>query len=134
MTKPGEQTLEEWVEENIGEITQAQAFSTEDMSDEPARLAQDLSRSNREFARMGFLLADAEGWVLKAHAVAVTETRKTHKDFTAEERKVIAKAEPTYLRVLKLRDDLAVIVAALKSKSFAIMNHRNNTTGAGMQE
>lgn len=126
-------TVDEWVTEHMPEISEAMAFAVDDLPYEPAKLGQHLGIATALYPRMGALLADAEAFVLKAHAASVMETRRAHGDLTADERKVLAKADPDYLRVLKLRDDLAVIVAALKNKSFAIMNHRNNACDPKVQ-
>ena len=128
-----EKTLEGWLDDHLHEIREAQDFSVDDLPHEPASLAEHLSLAQSLYPRMGFLLADAESFVLKAHAVSVMKVRGEFQDYTAEERKVISKSEPNYLAVVKLRDDLAVITQALKNKCFSIMNTRNNTMDRTMQ-
>lgn len=126
-------TLDEWIVEHLHEIKEAQDFSVDAIPDEPATMGQHLSMAVTLYPRTGKLLADAEGFLLKAHAVSVMEVRRVHSDMTADERKVMAKADPDYLKALELRDSLSIIVSALKAKSFAIMNTRNNTLTPAMQ-
>jgi len=123
---PGEQTLESWFEENQDEITQMQAFSVSDMPDDPGRLALDLSCSARDGARAGFMLMDAEAFVLKAHAAATMEIRNTYPGWTSDERKILAKSDAVYLQVVRIRDTLSVIVSALKTRCYVGMNSRRS--------
>ncbi len=132
MNKIADQTLDFWLAENQGEIEQAQAFASDSLPDDPGPLAEVLSRAQSEFARIGFLLSDAESWVLKAHAAATLESRDKYADLSADERRIMAKADPIYLKVVRLRDNLRIMVDALKSKAFAVMNHRNTMMGGGM--
>lgn len=106
------------------------------LPDEPAALAEALSRAQSEYPRMGKLLTEVESFVLREHAAAVVAVRQNpeNAELTAEERKVIAKADPSYMQAVRLRDMLEVIVQALKNKCFAIMNTRNFLSGAGMSQ
>ncbi len=119
-------TLPEWIDENKDEVLKMQEFATSDLPENPVMLALDLSRAARYGARAGFMLAEAESFVLKAHAAAVVEVRHLHSSMTAEERRVMAKAEPTYLQVVLLRDNLAVIVSSLKTRCYVSMNARRS--------
>ena len=122
-----DRTFGQWLDEYKDEIEQAALFSISDLPDEPAARGTQLGRANSECARMGFLLADAESFVLKAHAGAVVAVRKSHGDLSAGERNVVAKSDEDYVAAVRARDDLQVIVSALSRKSYAIMN-LNKTT------
>lgn len=131
----GEQSLEDWFEENQDEILQLQAFATSDMPDEPSKLALDLSRASRDGARAGFMLADAESFVLKAQASATVNIAQKWPEMNANEKKILAKADDNYLKVTKIRDYLEVIVSSLKSRVYLGMNYRRSSyMPAGGQE
>jgi hypothetical protein len=115
--------FEAWLGENAGEIEQAQAFSTDRLSDVPGELAAQLSRAQSEYPRMGYLLADAEAYLIQAEAVATLEIAKSHDYLAAPERRAVMKDR--IKDVKRVRDVLEVTVVALKQKSFAIMNTRN---------
>lgn len=127
-------TLPDWWAEYKDEVEQAQAFSTADLPDEPAEMGKDMSRANREVARMGFLLTEAEQFLLRAHAAAVLEARRLHPELTADERKAVAKADADYLLALRMRDTLQVIVSSLKDKAYSLMNMRRTTFVPHAQE
>lgn len=111
-----------WVTNHEHEIRDAQAFAVDDLPQEPAPLADHLSMAQALYPRIGALLADAEGFVLKAHAAAVVAVRKQYPEMSAEERRVMTKADQGYVDAKRLRDILDVIVGALKNKSFCAMN------------
>ena len=119
--------FDSWWDNVKDEVAQAQAFSIAPLSDEPAVMGQDLSRANSEQARMGLLLVDASSFVAQAEAVAMMRVRREYDDLSASERKVMVKADAEYQGAVRLRDSLDIIMSALKSKSFAIMNLRRTT-------
>ncbi len=127
-------TFSEWFDDFKDELEQAIAFSISDLPDEPAALKNDLSRSNREAARMGLKLSEAESFVLKSHASAVFAVRKNNPELTAEERKIVAKSDEDYIIAVKVRDDIHLVVRSLRDKSFSIMNLRNTTDMRTMSE
>ena len=116
-----------WLLENYDEVHQSILFSVAPLSDESAARAVDLGRANTDCARMGFLLTEAESYVLRAHAEAVVETRRQNPGMQYHERIVMARAYGLHLKALKIRDDLKVVVDALSRKSYSIMN-LNKTT------
>lgn len=119
--------IDTWLETHMKEISVMQDFTLAYIPEEPGDMAIALSMAQSYFSRCGTLLADAESFVLKAHAAAIIEAREKYQNFSAKEREILAKADETYLKVVRLRDNLSVIVQALKAKGFAIMNHRNTT-------
>lgn len=123
---------EGWLEQHLHEIQEAQTFAVDDLPDEPAIRAQHLSLAQTLYARIGFLLSDLETFTLRAHATATLEVRRNYPDLTAEERRVVAKADSNYLEIRKLRDNVEITVGALKSKSFSLMNLNNNTLDPAM--
>lgn len=116
-----------WLLENADEVDQSIRLSIAPLPDEPAARADALGRANTDCARMGFLLTEAESYVLRTHASAVLEVRSKYPEMQYSERITLAKAEPLHLRALKIRDDLKVVVEALSRRSYSIMNLNKNT-------
>lgn len=120
-------TFEEWVLQHVGTIEEARRVSVAALGTEPGEIAAQLAHVRRYFVSVGLLLQDATSWVLKAHAVATQDARKKWGDYPADERRVMAKADPAYLGALKLQGDIEVTVSALKQMHFEILNGRRAT-------
>lgn len=115
-------SLEAWLDENLGEIAQAQEFTKEPLSDNHSLLNQQLSRSISEFSRMSYLLADVESYLIQKKAQAVLDVRKRYEDLSSPERKIMA--EDSVRDITRLRDGLEATVGALKNMMIAAMNLR----------
>jgi len=118
MTK--EKTLDEWIQANEDELEQIIAFSKAGLPDDAGGLHNELSRAQQELGRAGAFLADAESYVVQAEAAATLAVRKTHGELTAAERRAIVK--DSIRHVQRLSDSLRVVVSALKTKAYALMN------------
>ncbi len=134
ITETREPVLEGWIEDHKHEIDEAQACSIEELPDDPAAMSQAIALARAFYVRTGSLLTEAGTFVLRAHAAAVIETRRKFPECTADERRVIAKANETYVQTVRLKENLEIIVSALKSKCFEIMNARNNTLDRSGQQ
>lgn len=119
--------FEDWMQENAGEIEQAQAFSTDGFPEQPAGIAEALSRSSSEYARMGYLLADADRFLIGKKAEILTRLLRDRPELTVDDRTLLVQDGVKDVR--RVRDILQVTVAALKQKSFALMN--TNKVSAG---
>ena len=109
-----------WLSENADEITQAQAFAMSAFPDNPAAITEHLSRATAEYARIGYLLADAERFFIGEKAKALRDLYIRLPELTAEDRKsMVLDAVKDISRV---RDVLQTTVAALKQRSFGLMN------------
>ena len=128
-----EQLIDGWLDDHLHEIRECQSFAIDELPDEPHALGQHLSIAQSMYPRMGFLLTDAEAFVLAAHAAAVVRVKQEYGDWTAEERRVLAKADLDYIAAKKLRDNLEVVVQALKAKGFSIMNLNRTILNPTMQ-
>lgn len=120
-------SLESWIIKHSATITEARRVSVAPLETEPGPMANQMSHVRKCFVSVGFLLQDAKTWVLKSHAVATQETRKNNPDLTAEERRIVTKADPTYLRALDVEGKLDITVAALKSLHYEAMSVRKTT-------
>ncbi len=125
--KGGTLTFDEWVVAKALTIAEARGVSVEDLATEPAELSKQLARCRQQFVAMGEVKADATSWVLKTHAVAIQEARKKYAGYSAKERSTMAESNDTYLRALRIREDVATTLAALKTMSFEIMNDRRTS-------
>lgn len=115
-------TFTSWLSEWSDEIEQTQLFSRSEMPSEPTAIRENLSRTVSEYARMGALLADAERYVVLARAAASLEVKREHDDLNANERKAVVEADIS--DVVRTRDILQAMVAALKERGYALMNGR----------
>ena len=120
-------TFDEWVVANAEAIAAARAVSVEDLCAEPGALATQLARVRQHVVSLGTVKADATSWVNKTRALAVQGTRMNCGEYSSNERKVIADADPTYLSALKLKEDVGTTMSALKSMHFEILNDRRTS-------
>ena len=126
--------IADWIAQNGDEVAQSAAFTIALLPSEPAAMTETLSRAQSEYGRMGALLADAESFVLLAHAAATMEAWDKYAERSADERKIMAKADPDYLQALRLRDNLKHIVQALHQKAFACMSAAKVFHATGMNQ
>ncbi len=124
---PADLDFDDWVLQHAESIAEARRVSVAALGTEPGEIAAQLAHVRRYFVQMGLLLQDATSWVLKSHAVATQETRKKYGDYPADERKIMAKADPSYLCALKMQGDIETTVSALKQMHFEILNGRRAT-------
>lgn len=124
---PSDLDFDDWVLRHAEDIAEARRVSVASLGTEPGEIAAQLTHARRYFIQMGLLLQDATSWVLKSHAVATQETRNKWPEMTADERRVMTKADPSYLCALKVQGDLEITVSALKSLHFEILNGRRAT-------
>ena len=117
----------QWVVENTEKIVKARACSVEDISTEPGAIAAQLARARQSSVEVGELKADATAWVLKTKAAAIQKIHSQSLGYRADEMKAMAEADADYLAAIKMRDNIATTVAALKTMSFEIMNDRRTS-------
>jgi hypothetical protein len=112
----------DWVLQNVDEIAQAQELTKRLYPDNPVELADHLSRAQSEYARMGYLLADCECYVVVHRASETIKARQDLGHLNGPERKAVVEAK--IRDVLRMRDTLQVVVSSLKQKCFGAMNLR----------
>jgi hypothetical protein len=126
MNGPGA-TFAEWVTLNASKVEEARKASTAELSTEPGPIANQLRHVRRHFVLMGYLLADAKTWTLKAHASATQEVRRKYPDYNGDERKAMAKSEDDYVKALHIEQMIETTASALKQMHFEILNGRRTT-------
>jgi len=117
-------TMEEWLEDNLDEITQAMELTKDGLSDNPGELDKQMSRAVSEYSRMGYLLSDADMFLVQAKAKALSGLDQ---DLTAGDKKIVL--DNAVKDIARLRDNLQVAVSALKNMTYAIMNTRRTNRG-----
>lgn len=123
----GTLTFEQWVVSKADQISEARGVSVEDLATEPGELSKQLARVRQHFVAMGEVKADATSWVNKARAAAIQTVFKTHDEYSSQERKMIADADPTFLQALRMKEEVANTIAALKAMHFEILNDRRSS-------
>ena len=110
-----------WAAEWADEIEQIQLFTKSDLP-ATAGIQKDLNRTTRDYPRIGELLADVERFVITYRATETLLMAKAKDGLTAPERKVIV--ESRIADILRVRDVLKTTEAALRQRSFALLNQR----------
>ena len=123
-----------WIQSNADLIAEARGVSVENPPADHGEIGAQLARARQFFVAMGSLKGEATGWVNKTRALAMVRVRHLHSNMSADERRILTDADPEYLLALKMKTDIAVTEAALKSLGFEGMNDRRSSFSPRMHD
>lgn len=113
--------LDEWLGRNLGEIKEMIAFSRCNIQPSAAELNEAGAEINAKSASAGYLLADAEVYLIAAKAQAL---REMPDDLGPTAQKVFVEDRTKELR--NLRDKLRTLCRTLKSLSISVCSIRKS--------
>ena len=115
-----DENLESWLESTTEKRAELLAYALSPLPTEPGQRQLDVSRALQLGQEAGDLLADMDKHLIDESGKAVLSVRREHEEMTADEKKVLVKAEVS--GIARLRDGMQVVYSTIKERRFVLMS------------